>query len=77
MAAEGPVGGFDGDRILLAMGFVAAHAEVDTMIIGTRNPEHLRGNIALFREGLPISAETVEDLHRRFDRLGRDWPQLG
>jgi aryl-alcohol dehydrogenase-like predicted oxidoreductase len=77
MAAEGPVQGFDGDRILLAMGFVAAHPEVDTMIIGTRNPEHLLRNIARFSEELPVSAEAVEDLHRRFDRLGADWPQLG
>jgi aryl-alcohol dehydrogenase-like predicted oxidoreductase len=76
MAAEGPVKGFDGSRILLSMGFVAAHPEVDTMIIGTRNPDHVAGNIRLFSEDLPISTEAVEDLHGRFDRLGGDWLQL-
>ena len=55
---------------------MAAHPEVDTMIIGTRNPDHLGNNIRLFSDALPISVEAVDDLHRRFDRLGSQWPQL-
>jgi aryl-alcohol dehydrogenase-like predicted oxidoreductase len=55
--------------ILLALGFIFAHEEVDTAIVGTGNLEHLRSNIGLVENELPISAEVVRELHCRFERL--------
>ena len=58
------------------MGFVFAHPEVDTAIVGTLNPDHMRSNIEMVEEQLPISSEAVADLHHRFDQLGTDWRQM-
>jgi aryl-alcohol dehydrogenase-like predicted oxidoreductase len=63
------------NRILLALGFTLAHEEVDTAIAGTSDPEHVRGNVAMVEDGLPISNDAVEELHRRFEELGRGWMQ--
>ena len=71
----GPISGAPGDRILLALGFVFAHDEVDTAIVGTGNPAHMLGNIDLLAR-LPIFDEPVQELHRRFDELGVDWVGL-
>jgi aryl-alcohol dehydrogenase-like predicted oxidoreductase len=57
------------DPILLSLGFTLAHDEVDTAIVGTRNPEHMRANIERVENELPLSEEVVEELHRRFDEL--------
>jgi aryl-alcohol dehydrogenase-like predicted oxidoreductase len=65
----GAIVGLPDDPILLALGFVLAHEEVDTAIVGTRNPDHMRTNIELVKSQLPISVEIVQELHRRFDRL--------
>jgi aryl-alcohol dehydrogenase-like predicted oxidoreductase len=65
------------DRILAAMGFVFAHPEVDTVIVGTRNPSHMRANIEQVESQLPIPDEFVDELHRRFGEVGDDWPQQG
>jgi aryl-alcohol dehydrogenase-like predicted oxidoreductase len=73
----GPVPGAPADRILAAMGFVLAHSEVDTVIVGTRNPSHMQANIEQVETQLPIAAEFVDELHRRFDEVGDDWPQQG
>ena len=75
MADMGPIPGAPGDRILLALGFIFAHAEVDTAIVGTGNPAHMLGNIDLL-DRLPIFDETVQELRRRFDELGVDWVGL-
>jgi len=66
------------DRILLALGFAFAHDEVDTFIVGTRNPDHLLANIEAVNTQLPIPAEAVKELHRRFDQFADDldWYQL-
>ena len=74
MEAMGPVPGSPDDPILLAMGFLFAHDEVDTAIAGTHNPDHLKANIEMVENDLPIAAEAVEELHRRFDAVGGDWP---
>jgi aryl-alcohol dehydrogenase-like predicted oxidoreductase len=57
------------DPILLALGFVLAHEEVDTAIVGTRNPDHMRANVEMVESGLPLPTEVVQELHRRFDQL--------
>lgn len=77
MQAEGPLPDEPDDRILLAMGFTLAHPEVDVVIIGTQRPEHMRSNIDLVSNRLPISQAAVEALHDRYDRLSEDWEQRG
>ena len=64
------------DPILLAMGFVLAQPEVDTVIVGTHNPSHVLSNIELVKRQLPIPTETVEALHRRFEDADDGWLQL-
>ena len=76
MDAMGPIPGAPEDRILLPMNFTFAHEEVDTAIVGTKNPDNMRQNIELFNSGLSISQEAVADLYRRFDQVGGDWTQL-
>ena len=75
LAQDGPLPEEPEDPILLALGFTLAHPEVDTAIVGTRNPVHMRANIRLVEEALPIHPATVEELHRRFQRYGQDWRQ--
>jgi aryl-alcohol dehydrogenase-like predicted oxidoreductase len=65
-----PIPGVPENPFVLYLGFTLAHAEVDTAIVGTRNPEHVAANIALVENELPIPAALVAELHRRFDRLG-------
>jgi aryl-alcohol dehydrogenase-like predicted oxidoreductase len=78
MEALGPVPEAPEHRILLALGFALAHEAVDTAIVGTQNPEHMRTNIAWVENRLPIAPEAVAALHERFERLAedRDWRQL-
>ncbi len=67
IGSMGPIPGAPDDPVLLSLGFTLAHDLVDTAIVGTRNLEHMKANIALVESQLPISAEVVEELHRRFD----------
>jgi len=64
------------DAVLLALGFTLAHPEVDVAIVGTKNPEHMRGNLDLTEQALPISEAAVTELQARWDRMGSDWRQL-
>ena len=75
MAQMGPIPNAPEDRMLVALGFVLAHPEVNTAIIGTRSPAHMRSNVENEAK-LPIPAEVVEELRRRFDEVGADWEQL-
>jgi aryl-alcohol dehydrogenase-like predicted oxidoreductase len=75
MAEMGPIPGAPDDLILLALGFTLAHDAVDTAIVGTKNPEHVRANVELVEHRLPIPAEVVAELQRRYDELGNDWFQ--
>lgn len=76
MARLGPIPDAPDDRILLAMGFVFAHPEVDTAIVGTRNPSHMLADIELLERGLLIQREAVEALRLRFDQVEEQWVQL-
>ena len=76
MAALGPINIPLNDRILMSLGFVMAHEEIDTAIIGTTNSEHLIENVKIIEKELPISNSTILDLHRRFDDEGKNWKQL-
>ena len=76
MKELGPLDGDPQDPILLAMGFLFAHHEISTAIIGTHNPAHLRANVEMLENELPILSEVVEELHRRFDAVGEDWPGI-
>jgi aryl-alcohol dehydrogenase-like predicted oxidoreductase len=77
MAGMGPIPSAPDDPILLALGFVFAHDEMDTILVGTCNPEHMKSNIRRWKTQLPIAAEAVEVLHSRFDQVGGDWRQRG
>ena len=75
MEAMGDVPGEPDDPFLTAYGFVLAHPEVDTIIVGSHNAEHVRDNVRAFTDGrLPIPEETVRELQRRFDHLDDGWP---
>jgi len=73
MARLGPIPGAPDDPTTLALGFVYSHPEVDTAIVGTGNPSHLRSNVELLERRAALSAETLEELHSRFDKLDDGW----
>ena len=76
MARMGPIPNAPDDPVLLAMGFVFGHPEVDTAIVGTHNPAHMKANIEIVEHRLPIPSEVVEELQRRFDQQDDAWAQL-
>ena len=76
MMEMGPIPDAPEDPLLVTMGFLLAHDEVDTAIAGTHNPAHLRANVEMIARDLPIPVEVVAELHRRFDAVGGDWPGL-
>jgi aryl-alcohol dehydrogenase-like predicted oxidoreductase len=78
MASPGPIPEAPDHRILLALGFTLAHEAVDTAIVGTQDPEHMRTNIKWVENRLPISEAAVAALHERFERFAgeRNWRQL-
>lgn len=76
MMKAGPIDAAPENRILAALGFTLSHPEVDTAIVGTRNPDHMRANIEMVENQLPISPAVVNELHRRFEALDDDWRQL-
>ena len=63
------------DRIELSLAFTLDRPEIDTAIVGTRNPAHMRANIALVGRGLSLSRELTAELHRRFELMDQDWFQ--
>jgi aryl-alcohol dehydrogenase-like predicted oxidoreductase len=69
MLDMGPIPGMPDNSILLALGFILAQEQVDTAIVGTTNPEHMRSNIELVENELPIPVEVVRELQRRFKLL--------
>jgi aryl-alcohol dehydrogenase-like predicted oxidoreductase len=73
MLEMGPIDGAPQDPIVLALGFVLAHEDAHTAIVGTRSPEHMLANIAAVEASLPFSEGVVVELHRRFDLVGREW----
>ena len=73
MAALGHINIPLNDSILMSLGFVMAHEEIDTAIVGTRNPEHLRSNIDLFNNHLPIDDAVIKELYKRWNELDDGW----
>ena len=76
MRALGPIDGEPDNHIETALGFVLAHPEVHTAIVGTRNPDHMRSNIEFASGRSAISPELVRELHRRYDEVGADWRSI-
>ena len=76
MSEIGPIDGAPNDPIVLAIGFVLAHQDVHTAIVGTRSPEHMVANIDAVETALPLEGGVVEELRRRFDLVGREWPAI-
>jgi aryl-alcohol dehydrogenase-like predicted oxidoreductase len=77
MKALGSLPDAPNDPVKLALGFVWAHDEVDTTIVGTSNPKHMQGNIDLVASGVEIPAATVQALANRFDQFEQSWEQRG
>jgi aryl-alcohol dehydrogenase-like predicted oxidoreductase len=77
LAAPGPIAGLPDDGVAVSLGFVFAHPEVDIALVGTRNPDHMRSNIALMERGVSIPDSALHELYRRWDDLDDDWVSLG
>ncbi len=77
MAAVGPVQGEPADPVEFALGFTFSHPEVDVAIVGTKDPRHMESNLRLVNAGLKVDKGAIDEMHRRFDRLGGEWRQLG
>ena len=75
MQQDGPLPAAPDNRIWLSLGFTLAHAAVDTVIVGTRNPAHMRSNIEWVNSLPPLSAQTVDELHHRFAQHDDGWEQ--
>ncbi len=73
MGAQGPIPGAPSDSTALALGFVLAQPEVDTAIVGTGNADHMRHNISIVEDQLPLPTEVVEELQRRYDQVDWKW----
>ena len=76
MRASEPLPDAPADRIAVALGFTLKHDAVDVAIVGTKTPKYMRSNVKLVEGGLPLTEAAVTELHRRFEEVGRDWPQL-
>lgn len=76
MKAEGPFEHDLDDKVLLVTGFALAEPAVTTIITGTHNVDHLKSNIDLVSNHLPIPDDTVQELHERFEEVEDDWRQL-
>ena len=73
MASLGPIREAPEDTVTMSLGFVFAHPQVDTAILGTRNPDHMRSNIELVEGGLSLGEPVVDELYRRWDELDDGW----
>ncbi len=56
-------------RTAFLLRFTLSHPHVNTTIVGTLYPEHLRENIAAVKRG-PLSARTYEEAKRKLDKVG-------
>ncbi len=77
MSALGPLPGETEDAVALSLGFTLAHPEVDVAIVGTKNPKHMESNLRIANSGAKLDRKAVDELHRRFEKLGKDWTQRG
>ena len=76
MRALGPIDAEPDNHIETALGFVLAHPDVHTAIVGTRNPAHMQSNIELVSGRPELAQELVKELHRRYDEVGADWRSI-
>ncbi|MBM3944777.1 MAG: aldo/keto reductase [SAR202 cluster bacterium] len=76
MLTAGPIPGAPGNNILTSIGFVLGHAEVHTSIVGTRNPAHMLSNIDMVNKQLPLANGVIDELHRRYDKVGSHWRSI-
>lgn len=53
-------------RMEFMLRFTLSHPDLDTTIVGTANPTHLRQNIEAARKG-PLASDVVEEAKRRLD----------
>jgi aryl-alcohol dehydrogenase-like predicted oxidoreductase len=72
---QGGLLGAPRDGVALALAFVLAHPQPDTLIIGTADVRHMGENIELMNNLQPLSTAIVEELHRRFEILDSGWEQ--
>ena len=77
MAAMGPIQGAPDDRIAMSLGFLFAHPEVDTAIVGTRSASHMRSNIEMVESGVSVPETVLAELYRRWDELDDGWVGQG
>ena len=56
-------------RTAFLLRFTLSHPYVQTTIVGTLYPEHLRENIAAVKKG-PLAADVYEEAKRRLDQVG-------
>ena len=61
-------------RMEFVFRFTISHAEMDTTIVGTINPEHLRDNLNALAKG-PLPADAYAEAKKRLDAAGLK-PQL-
>ncbi|PZC43665.1 MAG: hypothetical protein DK302_001291 [Chloroflexi bacterium] len=72
----GPIKTEPENHILAALGFVLHHPQIHTAIVGSRNPKHVKSNIDMVNEQLPIASEYVEELHKRYEIVGSHWRSI-
>ena len=63
------------DKALMVNGFTLAEPAVTTIITGTHNLDHLKSNIDMVTNQLPIPDEPIAELKRRFEDVEDDWRQ--
>ena len=60
----------------LSIRFTFSHDVIDTAIVGTTNPVHVRENIDMVALS-PLPSPILDSLYEQFQRLGQDWdPQI-
>ena len=80
MGAHGPIPAAPEDSVALALGFVLAHPEVATAIVGTGNPDHMRHNISIVESQLPFpprQSKNSSGATTVWDGPGRAWKRAG
>lgn len=79
MLAEGPLAqGWHElpEPIETALAYVLSQPAVTAAIVGTKSPAHMLANIQHLAAVADYPPNIIQELDRRFDKLGADWPQL-
>ena len=56
-------------RSAFVLRFTLSHPDIDTVIVGTTNPEHLKQNINAARKG-PLSPNIYSEVKERLSKAG-------